>query len=457
MNALRFADGADDDTAIIEGWLCPYGGSFNGRDSYGTYFSARTDFCLDWFAPDARPVLYNHGLDEEMGVSPIGRIRSLESRDKGLWMEAQIDKRNQYFNDIAALVKAGKLGLSSAAMAHLVEIDQRSGEILRWPLIEGTTTPTESNLLATIDLHTFKSHYRAAGIDISADVLERIGEDDGTRADLTAKKRDDLDDSDFAYVDKDGGRHLPIENKAHVKAALSRFDQTDFESDSAKATARRKILAAAKKFGIDVADDDKARGAQTTQRAANTPLYDGSYEDLIADIADLLNPATPFGPACWSYIVATYPSYVIACQYVDGDDSTYWRVEYSLDANGEPVLGTVTQVEQTYVPVQSARAMAGPLYLNAQLLTRHAAALAHCTQDVSARRSSEGRALSDANRRALRQAGIALVGVSTAFAAEMDHIDIVAAQTAQAAQMRDPEEQRRQIEINELFLASLLA
>lgn len=74
-------------------------------------------------------------------------------------------------------------------------------------------------------------------------------------AELDAKARDALRSSQFAYVDPDGGQHLPINDEEHVRAALGRFSQTQFHSSAAKASARRKIVAAAKRFGIDVGDD----------------------------------------------------------------------------------------------------------------------------------------------------------------------------------------------------------
>ena len=61
---------------------------------------------------------------------------------------------------------------------------------------------------------------------------------------LTAKQRDRLKKSDFAYVDSEGGEHLPIHDEAHVRNAIARFNQTHFESERARAAARRKILAA---------------------------------------------------------------------------------------------------------------------------------------------------------------------------------------------------------------------
>jgi hypothetical protein len=75
-------------------------------------------------------------------------------------------------------------------------------------------------------------------------------------AQLTAQQRDRLRRDQFAYVDRDGGEHLPIHDASHVRNAIARFDQTDFSSATAKESARKRILAAAKRFGIEVDADD---------------------------------------------------------------------------------------------------------------------------------------------------------------------------------------------------------
>jgi class 3 adenylate cyclase len=67
---------------------------------------------------------------------------------------------------------------------------------------------------------------------------------------LEASKRARLPDSSFAYVDSNGNRRLPINDAAHVKNALARFNQVSFESDAAREKARKRLLNAAKKFGI---------------------------------------------------------------------------------------------------------------------------------------------------------------------------------------------------------------
>jgi len=73
---------------------------------------------------------------------------------------------------------------------------------------------------------------------------------------LSQQQRDKLPDSAFAYVDKAGQRHLPINDEPHIRNAIARFDQTDFETATAKERARRKIVAAARRHDIEVGDDD---------------------------------------------------------------------------------------------------------------------------------------------------------------------------------------------------------
>jgi uncharacterized protein DUF6582 len=75
-------------------------------------------------------------------------------------------------------------------------------------------------------------------------------------AELDTADRNKLSKRQFAYVDKDGEGHLPINDESHIRNAMSRWDQTDFPSKSAKNAARRKILAAARGQGIEVSDDD---------------------------------------------------------------------------------------------------------------------------------------------------------------------------------------------------------
>ena len=67
---------------------------------------------------------------------------------------------------------------------------------------------------------------------------------------LSTRERAKLPDKAFAYIDGDGHRRLPIHDEAHVRAALGRFERVRFEDDAARERAQRRLLNAAKKYGI---------------------------------------------------------------------------------------------------------------------------------------------------------------------------------------------------------------
>jgi hypothetical protein len=75
-------------------------------------------------------------------------------------------------------------------------------------------------------------------------------------ATLSEAQRDRLRANQFAYVDRSGERHLPINDESHIRNAVARFNQTDFESKAAKRRAAKRIIAAAKRHDIEVDEGD---------------------------------------------------------------------------------------------------------------------------------------------------------------------------------------------------------
>ena len=67
---------------------------------------------------------------------------------------------------------------------------------------------------------------------------------------LDARQRASLPDSAFAYIDSRGRRRLPINDAAHVRNTLARFNQVVFEDEAARDKARTRLLRAATKFGV---------------------------------------------------------------------------------------------------------------------------------------------------------------------------------------------------------------
>lgn len=68
-------------------------------------------------------------------------------------------------------------------------------------------------------------------------------------SELSQEERDDLADSKFAFPKQ---RKEPIEDANHVRAAIARFNQVEGVSDAERDAAWKRILAAAKKFDVEV-------------------------------------------------------------------------------------------------------------------------------------------------------------------------------------------------------------
>lgn len=114
-------------------------------DMTGEFFTKSTDFAIDWDATPGAAVYYNHGLDPVLGPRTIGKGAMKAPDSVGVWVEAQLELRDEYEKAIYEMAKAGKLGWSSGTAAHLVSKKSAgtAREITRWPLgLDASVTPT---------------------------------------------------------------------------------------------------------------------------------------------------------------------------------------------------------------------------------------------------------------------------------------------------------------------------
>lgn len=147
--AVKFVD---EERGTIRGLLAPYGGppELGDRDLTGEWFDSATDFGDSLFGGVALPVLFHHGQDKAIDADVIGRFTKTEDDAQGRWLEAQLDKAHAYYQQVAELIRRGGAGLSSGAVSHLVQ-RTKEGYIKRWPIVEGSITPTPANPLAVIE------------------------------------------------------------------------------------------------------------------------------------------------------------------------------------------------------------------------------------------------------------------------------------------------------------------
>jgi hypothetical protein len=83
---------------------------------------------------------------------------------------------------------------------------------------------------------------------------------------LSTADKDRLADHEFAFPAE---RKEPLTDARHVRNAISRFDQVEGVSDAERDQAWQRILAAAKRFDVDVSESDwrdLAKGGKDRKR-----------------------------------------------------------------------------------------------------------------------------------------------------------------------------------------------
>jgi hypothetical protein len=150
---------------------------------------------------------------------------------------------------------AGKVFVSCG---YDCELDETPGTAPNGEHYDAVQTQIVGNHLAIVD-------NPRAGVTAAVRMDAMYGEpdDDGDRDDneLNAEARNKIPAKEFAAGDK-----LPIENAAHVRAAMSRFGQTQFESPAQKKSAFHKIVAKANKLGIDTEGFEKAHKMDASRK-----------------------------------------------------------------------------------------------------------------------------------------------------------------------------------------------
>jgi hypothetical protein len=131
--------------------------------------------------------------------------------------------------------------------------------------------PDVSVSFSPADLAKLLSHRREAEERQKAAAVA-----DAPKGEMTAAERNALPASAFAYVDSGGEGHLPVHDEGHVRSALGRFGQQQFDNSKSKRRAARKIVSRAKQLGIDVdAASDVAQAAGKVATAGTEKAADG--------------------------------------------------------------------------------------------------------------------------------------------------------------------------------------
>lgn len=124
----------------VGGYLIIYGDEKNADiSSMRDFFQSDTDFGT----ATTSTILYHHGLDEKIGTKSLGQ-GSIRKDEVGIWIESQLEMRDDYEKAIYGLAEKGKLGWSSGTAPHLVRRKKigNAHKILSWPLgLDASLTP----------------------------------------------------------------------------------------------------------------------------------------------------------------------------------------------------------------------------------------------------------------------------------------------------------------------------
>jgi HK97 family phage major capsid protein len=258
MIAFGGAVKALNDTGLIELPLCMFGDPEH-KDLTGQYFTPETNY--HWDGKEKRPHLYHHGLDPEMGLKYLGDGLELSRIDKfALWAKSQLNLSDRYEAFLFQQAQAGKLGCSSGTAPHMIKCAE-DGQILDWPIVEGSST------FSPID-------WRTKGLVQPIKSLTHV---QPLKALMT--------DSSTATVPSTGASATPARADAGRKGMT--FKRTYLKSVGAKAMNKQKILDLIKKFAPKVSEEDADKIADLIAISL------GLSEDTAAAPETTSDPAMP--------------------------------------------------------------------------------------------------------------------------------------------------------------------
>jgi HK97 family phage prohead protease len=165
------------DTGMVEGYLVPFTTAAQ-KDFYDTYFDRATDYDLSNWPLEGKNVLYHHGHDDTMAVRTIGRVVKGRVDDIGLWVQAQLDLRDEYENAIYALAKRGKIGWSSGAVPASVSVAD-DGHMERWYVVEASMTPIPATPQDRTQITTIRSAADIRGLPSLKELMAKEGTGEG--------------------------------------------------------------------------------------------------------------------------------------------------------------------------------------------------------------------------------------------------------------------------------------
>lgn len=161
---------ASDGRIIARGYAIVW----DSTDLEGERFTRETDLGESLLGLKAYPLLYEHGMNHQIGAELIGRVVKTARDEIGLLIEAELERHTRYIELVRALAERDALGMSTGAVAHLVK---REGRVIKtWPIVEVSLTPTPAEP-------------KTLGVELAREIARKSG------ASIPEAERDEAEDA----------------------------------------------------------------------------------------------------------------------------------------------------------------------------------------------------------------------------------------------------------------------
>jgi hypothetical protein len=157
-------------------------GDEENQDLHDEHFTKDTkDITAIFNAMGKVPLVVHHAADDKVKTFVYGEVDVMEMDDIGLWYEAKIKEFETYRRYVLPFLEKGILFSSSGTLPAAKRVT-KSGEIVRWPIAEMTTTwmPAEYRMLER-PVSEIKSGYEEIGLDYDLSEYDNETEETDTK------------------------------------------------------------------------------------------------------------------------------------------------------------------------------------------------------------------------------------------------------------------------------------
>ena len=100
-------------------------------DANGIKWERSTNYGIGWWS--SYPIQFSHGLNEDIGIEPVGTIKAMKKTDNGLMIAGEFYMEHDWYEVLCTLLEKGSLVWTAAPASHLVKSE--NGVWINFPIV----------------------------------------------------------------------------------------------------------------------------------------------------------------------------------------------------------------------------------------------------------------------------------------------------------------------------------